>query len=151
MPIVRDRMRAEDVVQEAFIKLTPQSEAGAPVEQPLGYLYRIVRNLALDLVRRRLVERRHQTEETAEWLKPEETPTPEQEILAREDMRRIAEALANLPERSRIALQMHRLGDCTLQQIADRLGVSVATAHRLVRDAIVQITLALDTEKNEGA
>src|SRR3546814_1293981 len=50
-PIVGDRALAEDVVQDAWLRF---SEAGSHdaktrlIRQPVGYLYRIVRNLALD-------------------------------------------------------------------------------------------------------
>lgn len=45
--ITGDRMQAEDVVQEAYIRLI--AGRGEPIEQPVAYAYRVVRNLALDL------------------------------------------------------------------------------------------------------
>lgn len=53
LPIVGDRMRADDVVQEAFIRFAPDK---ALIGQPLGYLYRIVRNLAYGFTRRALAD-----------------------------------------------------------------------------------------------
>jgi RNA polymerase sigma-70 factor (ECF subfamily) len=35
-----------------------------------------------------------------------------------------------------MALEMHRFGGCRLKEIADRLGVSVTTAHTLVAEGI---------------
>src|SRR3546814_20421537 len=58
-PIVGDRALAEDVVQDAWLRF---SEAGSHdaktrlIRQPVGYLYRIVRNLALDISRRQTAE-----------------------------------------------------------------------------------------------
>jgi RNA polymerase sigma-70 factor (ECF subfamily) len=51
-PIVGCRARAEDVVQEAYIRFVPARVADARIEQPVAYLYRIVRNVALDWTRR---------------------------------------------------------------------------------------------------
>ncbi|MPZ30789.1 MAG: hypothetical protein GEV13_07290 [Rhodospirillales bacterium] len=48
--IVRDPGRAEDVVQEAFLRLRTAAAANL-LDEPVAYLYRIVRNLALDLQR----------------------------------------------------------------------------------------------------
>jgi RNA polymerase sigma-70 factor (ECF subfamily) len=40
---------------------------------------------------------------------------------------------------------MHRLGGYTLGEVAEHLGISVATAHRHVRGAMMRIAMALDT------
>jgi RNA polymerase sigma-70 factor (ECF subfamily) len=38
---------------------------------------------------------------------------------------------------------MHRVGGHTLQEIADRLDVSLNTAHRWVREGVVRLALRL--------
>ncbi|MEQ8506696.1 MAG: sigma-70 family RNA polymerase sigma factor [Rhodospirillales bacterium] len=140
-PIVGDRMRAEDVVQEAFIRFVPAEGRPVPaMEQPVAYLYRIVRNLALDLTRRRSMETRRQAEpEPLWWMMPAKPRTPEEETLHHDDLSRIEAALARLPERSRRALEMHRFGGHTMREIADRLGVSEPSVHRMVHKALVEI------------
>lgn len=145
LPIVGDRMRAEDIVQEAFIRFAPGRPSGGegPVAQPLGYLYRIVRNLALDFTRRRAAEQRHGTEASAWWMMPAAPRTPEQELSHRQDLEQLEAVLASLPQGMRRAVEMHRLGGHTLQEIADELGVSVNTAHRWVREAVVKLALRL--------
>jgi RNA polymerase sigma-70 factor (ECF subfamily) len=137
--ILGDRAHAEDIVQEAWLRF--DAAAGSrPVEQPVGYLYRIVRNLALDGQRKLLRERRYlspgvdrQAEEVAE-----DRPTPEVEAAARDDIRAMREAMDALPENMRIALEMHRIGDCTVKDIADYLGISVGSAHALVVKGLEQ-------------
>lgn len=142
-PIVGDRARAEDIVQEAFLKFAPTGQAGMHVEQPLAYLYRIVRNLALDWTRRAVVEDRQQKAGPAWWMVPAAAPTPEQDASHRERLRHVREVLETLPADTRLAVEMHRLGGYTLQEVADHLGVSVPTVHRMVRDALMQIAKRL--------
>ena len=48
----------------------------------------------------------------------------------------ISRALDELPERTRMAFEMHRLGGFTLQQVAQSLGVSTSLVHQLVHDAL---------------
>ncbi|MGU9546296.1 sigma factor, partial [Bacillus cereus] len=55
-PIVGCRSRAEDVVQEAWLRFSRQEEDAA-IRHPASYLYRIVRNLSLDLTRRSATEK----------------------------------------------------------------------------------------------
>lgn len=145
LPIVGDRARAEDVVQEAFLRFAPSSgSASHPIKQPLFYLYRIVRNLAYDVIRKRTTEEKHQADSKAAWwLVPAEPRTPEDDFFLREDIERIDAILAELPARAREAVKMHRIGGYTLEEIAEQFDVSVNTAHRLVRDALIDVAIAL--------
>jgi RNA polymerase sigma-70 factor (ECF subfamily) len=149
-PMVGDKARAEDVVQEAFIRFVPAGGgAGPTVEQPVAYLYRVVRNLALDWVRRRALERRQEEAEPLWWMVPATPRTPEQELAHREALARTMAALEDLPHAARVAFEMHRFGGHTLQEIARRLGVSVPTAHRLVRDALVRIAGGIEAATDD--
>jgi len=145
LPIVGDRARAEDVVQEAFLKFAPSTGAASyPVRQPLFYLYRIVRNVAYDFTRKRAVEEKYQSDSKAAWwMIPADPRTPEEDFFLREDIERIDAILAGLPARAREAVKMHRIGGYTLEEIADQLDISVNTAHRLVRDALIEVAIAL--------
>ncbi len=127
--ILGDHARAEDVVQEAYLRLTSAAGSRA-IDEPQGYLYRIVRNLAVDSRRRVLP-----AEAVADQL-PADRPSPEAEALHRDQLRIVNAALAELPERSRIALEMHRLEGSKLREIADRLGISITQAHALIADAV---------------
>ena len=140
--VVGERARAEDVVQDAFLRFCGATDD--PVEQPLAYLYRIVRNLALDAVRRQATEKRQQ-QMPPQWMRPGQELSPEQRVVHGDDASRIAATLASLPEQMRIAVEMHRLGGFTLQQTADHLNISLSTAHRLVRDAIAQLASSVAT------
>lgn len=145
-PIVGDRSTAEDIVQEAYLRFDAVGAARL-IEEPLGYLYRIVRNLAVDGRRRRLREARIVTPNSADAgaQTPEDRPTPESEALARAELRIVAEAFAELPERTRTALEMHRLRGCKLREIAAHLGVSITAAHALVADGVAHCRRRLRT------
>ncbi|CCF22163.1 Sigma factor (plasmid) [Pseudorhizobium banfieldiae] len=144
--ILRSREAAEDIVQEAYLRLAPERAATLGTAHRVSYLYRIVRNLALDALKRRGIERRGHCDDPPFWILPQPVETPEQTIILRDQAEVAAAALARLPEDVRIAVQMYRHGGHTLQEVASHLGVSVATAHRYVRDAMVKIAVALDEE-----
>lgn len=135
-PIVGCRSRAEDVVQEAWLRFNGREEQGTGVNNPVGYLYRIVRNLALDLTRRIATERRQPDGDELLSDLPSSTASPEQQAASLDELQVISEALAELPERTRVAFEMHRLGGYTLQQVAAALGVSLGLTHQLVHDAL---------------
>ncbi|GFM50283.1 sigma-70 family RNA polymerase sigma factor [Pseudomonas capsici] len=135
-PIVGCRARAEDVVQEAWLRFNSRQNQDTAIDHPVGYLYRIVRNLALDLTRSIATEKRQPDGDTLLAELPATTASPEQEAVSHDQLQQVSDALAQLPERTRMAFEMHRLGGYTLQQIAAALGISVGLTHQLVHDAL---------------
>jgi len=135
--IVGDRNSAEDVVQEAYLRLDSISR-GRSLDEPVGYLYRVVRNLAIDGRRRMRREAAVVVRgaDAAAGLAADGTASPEDIAAARDELRLLAAAMAELPERTRIALEMRRFGGSKLREIAAHLGVSVTVAHELVAEGI---------------
>jgi len=142
--ILGSREAAEDIVQDAYLRFTPgQSPIGSP-RQTVAYLYRVVRNLSFDVLKRRKVEARQQEGEPLHWTIPVETENPEQALMFCDQVRVASEALASLPDDARTAVEMYRFGGHTLEVVARHLDVSVATVHRHVKSAMMKIALALD-------
>lgn len=134
-PIVGCRARAEDVVQEAYLRFSGADDrADDPILQPVGYLYRIVRNLAVDWARHLAQEDRPPSAVMEQVASP--APSPEQATVDRDQLRIVIAALEELPSRTRLAFELHRLQGATFPAIARQLGISVGLAHRLVKDAL---------------
>lgn len=134
--IVRDRSRAEDVVQDAWERLQAV-ERGRPLTEPLRYFYRIVRNLALDGHRARKREALHTGAEIADLVEmvADDSPTAETGMAAREELHIVLASLEELPERSRLALHLHTIEGLKLREVAERLGLSVTFTHQLIAEA----------------
>lgn len=130
-----DRSKAEDVVQEAWIRLSARHGQGAKIVNPLHYMYSIVRNLAFDILSRATRETVADTATSPYDTIPNEAPSAEDVVIHRDRLRLLADAISELPERTQIAFRMYRLEGRTLQHIADHLGISVARTFQLVRDA----------------
>ena len=140
--IVGDVSRAEDVVQEAYIRFSAASGNVAarhdqPIVNPIGYLYGIVRNLALDWARRSSRDAAMSSESDEIASVASDAPSAEAVLLHRDELRVLAAALVELPERTRLAFNMNRVEGRSLQEVADRLGISVARAHQLVKTAML--------------
>lgn len=137
--IIGDKVQAEDVVQDAFLRLMPADGGKArSIEQPAAYAYRVVRNLALDLIRSRAREQAHHRS-PPEWLLPMELEDPADSCQHGMALERLAQALSTMPAASRRALEMHRFGGYTLAQIAEQLNISITSAHRLLHDALLRL------------
>jgi RNA polymerase sigma-70 factor (ECF subfamily) len=138
-PLVGDRSRAEDIVQEAFLRFNPAIQQGTLVEEPIRYLYRIVRNLAFDLRRKKTRELRQEIGEPEWWMVPDTPRTPEENLIEAETVSRFQAAMAALPKETRIAIEMNKFGGYTLSEVSGHLGVSLATVHRMVAKGMAHI------------
>jgi RNA polymerase sigma-70 factor (ECF subfamily) len=135
--IVGDNGRAEDIVQEAYMNFRAATSSRL-LDEPVAYLYRVVRNLALDRRRRASLEDRHIVGDFARLsdMVAEDLPSPEAQTIARQELERVIDAMGELPERTRVALEMHRFAGCTLKEIAKHLKISTSMAQVLVTDGV---------------
>jgi len=111
----------EDVVQEAFIKLARQRK---PPRDPVAWLYRVVRNGAIDVGRS---ERNRQRRESA-------VARPQQWFVERDvdglDAAAAVVALEHLPAEEREVIVARLWGGLSFEQIAELAGCSASTAFR---------------------
>jgi RNA polymerase sigma-70 factor (sigma-E family) len=115
---VDDRNAAEDLVQEAFIRLARNVHRIADTDRAPAYLRSIVLNLARDENRRGLVSLRHRLPFGAVG------PGVDDEITVREDQREVLTALRELPARQRTCLVLRYYDELGPDEIASTLGIS---------------------------
>ncbi|MFP5375622.1 MAG: RNA polymerase sigma factor [Acidimicrobiia bacterium] len=115
---VDDRNAAEDLVQEAFIRLARSAREIRDVTRAAAYLRSIVLNLARDHNRRGLVSLRHHLPFD------DRRASVEDEIAVRDDQRMVLEALRDLPYRQRDCLVLRYYHELGVDDIAETLGVS---------------------------
>ncbi|TYP89232.1 MULTISPECIES: RNA polymerase factor sigma-70 [Nitrosomonas] len=133
--ILGDWERSDDVVQDAYIKITEMA-AAQKVRQPLAYLFQIVRNLAIDHYRRDVFESELFGTDEEGLQVPALTGTPETHAINRQHLELIAEALAKLPERTKRVFELYRIHGYTHRMIADELGISTSLANILIHEAM---------------
>lgn len=134
--------RAEDVVQDAFLRLASAQKITLPLKAQINYVFRIVRNLAIDHYRKQAMEQRYSGSEE-EGLNTGSTATPESSNLNQEALEIIDAALNELPSRTRHAFEMYRLHGIQQKDIAKELGVSPTLVNFMIRDAMIHCRKAL--------
>lgn len=139
--LLSTREQAEDLVQEVWLKFERQSLDS--VQQPSGYLFRMVRNLALDELRGQRIKQRYTYPLDEARDEASERDDPARIASRRIALERLQEALDQLDEDCRLAFEMHRFAGLTLQQIAHNLGLSQSSAHRCVQHAMQHCLKAL--------
>lgn len=134
--LIHDRASAEDVVQDAFVRFRVSMDGDEAITDRRQYLRRIVRNLTLDWRRRLSIVRTHFDSEYPADTIAEQLPNPEQALAARQELRLVLAAIAELPQRTRIALELHRFEGWKLKDIASRLDISVTLTHSFIQDGL---------------
>jgi RNA polymerase sigma-70 factor (sigma-E family) len=115
---VDDRNAAEDLVQEAFIRLSRSAHRIQDESKAAAYLRSIVLNLARDNNRRGLVSLRHHLPQD------ERRASTEDEIELEEDKQQVIDALRELPHRQRTALVLRYYEELGIDDIATAMGIS---------------------------
>jgi len=137
---VDDRDAAEDLVQEAFLRLARHAGRIDAIERAPAYLRSIVLNLARDHNRRGLVSLRHHATKGREI---DVDISAVDELVRSEDHRRVLEAVRGLPNRQRDCITLRYFEEFSIDQIAVTLGLSTNSVKTHLRRAMAALDRSL--------
>ena len=121
----------EDVLQEVLIELAARASVPDPI---LPWLYRAVRNRAINAHRASRCRRRHENE--AARRSPTQLSGSAGEML---DAESATAALAALPEKLRETIVAHLWGGLSFREIGELTDTSESTAHRRYQNALRRV------------
>lgn len=139
---VDDRDAAEDLVQEAFLRLARHAGRIDAVDRAPAYLRSIVLNLARDHNRRGLVSLRHHA---AVGREVDVDDAPVDRLVRSEEHQRVLEAVRALPARQRDCITLRYFEELPVEGIAATLGVSVNSVKTHLRRAMASLDRMLGT------
>jgi RNA polymerase sigma factor (sigma-70 family) len=137
---VDDRDAAEDIVQEAFLRLARHAGRIDAVDRAPAYLRSIVLNLARDHNRRGLVSLRHHA---ASGRDIEVTDDIADRLVRSEEHQRVLDAVRRLPARQRDCVALRYFEELSVDRIAATLGLSVNSVKTHLKRAMVALDRAL--------
>lgn len=130
------RQTAEDVSQEAFVRAYESRHRYRPRATFSTWFFQILLNLCLNEVRRRRREERALSPVArAEDDLPHVSPSPEDEYQQQELRAAVQRAVAELPDRQRIAVILQRFEGLDYAEIARVMGVSLGVVDGLLSRA----------------
>lgn len=126
--IVRDPAEADDIGQEAFLRVWSHAASFDPdVAKFTTWLYRIVLNLTFDRTRR---HRFHPLDEAVEV--PDTAPHAAESMIAAEERRLLQCAMANLSDRQRGAIALFHMEGLSGQEAAEAMNLSAKAFESLL-------------------
>ena len=148
--ILGDFSAAEDIVQDAFMKLHAQFQK---VAAPQAWLYRTVHNLAIDHQRRSnkivLVNPSGDDESSPVNDAADSQPLPDEQIARWEGIGLVRLVLETLDERNRELIRLRFNEDLSYKEISQRTGLTVGHVGYLLHHALK--AMAVELAKTEVA
>ncbi len=146
--ITRRRDWAEEVLQESFVNLWQHAGGYDPIKSaPMTWMTAIVRNRALDCLRR--TREMGADDSHAELLAsiPDEHPGPEELLRRGTDARRLAECLFSLSSQQQRAITLAFFYGLSHREIAEKLERPVGTVKTWIRRGLERLRVGLEAHE----
>jgi RNA polymerase sigma-70 factor (ECF subfamily) len=143
--IVKQRETASEVLQEAYIKIWHHAGDFRPAQaKPLTWMGAIVRNQAIDWLRRR-AHQSHDPEpvEALHWL-ADEAAGPEEIVSQAQEQRTLHDCLEQLEGGQRQAMMLAYFNGLTHEELAQRLSTPLGTVKSWLRRGLLRLKKCLD-------
>jgi RNA polymerase sigma-70 factor, ECF subfamily len=142
--VLRDPGRAEDVVQDAFLKLWTNAKYFAAGRGSLrSWLVTTVRNCAIDRLRWRAAHQRAECELKPGLPATEPATDPWRRVSVSVERTAVREALDTLPLEQRLAVELAYFGSYTQPEIAGMMGVKLGTVKGRMRLGLQKLSSRL--------
>lgn len=135
---------AQDVAHDAYMRVYPSVE-NKSADKPEALLYVTARRLAINRLKRRSISPLA-PEGAALETHASGSPGVAQQVMARQELSLLEQAIAELPEGCRTVLLLRKVELLSHREIADRLGIAVSTVEKQHARALRLLRAALPAE-----
>ena len=131
--MLSNRQEAEDVVQDAFLRVYKNLDRFDETLKFSTWIYRIATNLCIDRLRKRKptysLDAESQDYEGLDGYSmiPSDDKTPESELILSDTQRIIHQAMESLPPKYKSVMMLRYIQDLSLQEVGDILDMPVTT------------------------
>jgi RNA polymerase sigma-70 factor (ECF subfamily) len=145
--IVRNTEEAEDIVQEAMMKIWNKRNEWMNMNNCEGYCMTITRNASIDFLRRKKMQL--QTLDSAYTVFAQEE-NPLEKITGKETYTQINDAMQALPEKQFLSIQLREVEGKSYNEIAEILNISIEQVKVNIHRARTTIRTHLIKQFNYG-
>lgn len=130
-----DEDRVDDLVQETYAVLATRTEV-ASIRAPRAYAFQVAKSILLQELRRSRVVAIGSVADLEALDHAADLPSPEQQAIGRDELARVARAIAEMPRQTRRAFQLRRVEGLSQREVAQRLGLSENTVEKHIMRGI---------------
>lgn len=132
--VLHSRELAQEVVQEVMLKLWQMGFEVLDIQNLEAYLKTLAKRRAIDVLRRRELEKRIEREMQSGW--EEEHNETEQAIVLNETRKIIEEGVNLLPHQQRLVYQLCRQSGMKYEEVAEQLNIAPGTVQKHMKLAL---------------
>jgi RNA polymerase sigma-70 factor (ECF subfamily) len=133
---------AEDLLQDVYVRLFGLGDC-RHINNANAFVLRMIHNVAVDRCRKASVVQINQALRLDLFDPADEAPSPEREVLARDELRQVSHAMALLPDRCQEALRLRRVEGFSPSGVAEKMAISVSTVEKHLAKAMQLLTQKL--------
>ncbi len=145
---VIDKEVAKEIIQESYMKIWEIRSRLKPESNPEALLFTLVRNIALNYLKHRLIERKYlQTAKQQNEIHRLHYVALKNDVIEKlysaEIQAALNRAIENLPTRCRQVFKLSRIENLANKEIASKLNISVKTVENQITAALKRIRPAI--------
>jgi len=145
--ITRSAETAEEIVEDVFVKLWSHRQAINDIDNLTVYLYVAVKNRSLNAISQKASEMIRAPFDDLDIGMNEATPDPYSLMVTSEMMKKMQQAIDQLPPRCKMIFKLIREDGLKYKEVAEILNISVNTIDVQMAIAVKRICTALQIEK----
>lgn len=154
--LVGNKEEAEDLAQEAFLRLHKSLPSFRGESRISTWLYRTTTRLAIDHLRRERIKRKlfffRQDNEAIDPVEVASDPlsNPGRDVQAQEALQALKKSLRKLSPRQQVIFNLRHYEGLPLKEIAEHLGLETGTVKAHLHRAVTQLRIDLAEFREEG-
>jgi RNA polymerase sigma-70 factor (ECF subfamily) len=122
-------LEIEDVIQETYARLVA-AESVAHVHDAKSYAFQVAGSVVIDHLRRMKVVPISSVPDLDYLEVVSDDPSPERQVIDRDELNRLAHMIADLPARVREVFVLRRVHGLSQREVAERLGLAESTVEK---------------------
>lgn len=135
----RDQSDIEDLLQDVYVRVYEAARKHVP-EAAKPFVFTTARNMLINRMRERHVVPIEAVADLDALGIAMDAPGPDRNAMARDELRRLQDAIDRLPPRCREAVILGRINGLSGREIATRMGVTEATVSKHLTDGMCALS-----------
>jgi RNA polymerase sigma-70 factor (ECF subfamily) len=138
----RDKSGVDDLLQDVYLRVFEAAQTKIP-EKPRAFVFTTARNLLISRVRERQIVPIEAVADLDALDVALDMPGPDRSAIARDELRRVRDAIEALPPRYRDVVVLRRIENLSRSEIAIRLNISEASVSTYLSESMIALADAL--------